>query len=46
MDLDKYQALKMKTAIVGSTEYLFIEAGGFSNRHKPDWKTKWHVFTR
>lgn len=46
MDLDKYQALRMKTNIVGNTEYLFIEAGGFSNRHKPDWKTKWHVFTR
>lgn len=46
MDLDKYQALKMRISLDAETEYLFIEAGGFSNRHKPDWKSKWYVFSR
>ena len=46
MDLEKYQALKMKTQSVSGTEYLFIELGGYSNRHKPDWRTKWYVLSR
>ena len=46
MDLDKYQALKVSISLDGEIEYLFIEAGGFSNRHKPDWKSKWYVFSR
>lgn len=46
MDLEKYQALKMKTGRVATTEYLFIESGDFSTRHKPDWKSGWYVLSR
>ena len=46
MDIDKYQALKLKNQSIDGTEYLFLEAGGFSNRHKTDWKTKWYVLSQ
>ena len=46
MDLNKYQALKMKPKSYGDADYLFVEAGGFSTRNKPDWKTKWFVFQK
>ena len=46
MDLNKYQALHMKVKRVGGADYLFVESGGFSNRHKPDWKSKWLVLGR
>jgi hypothetical protein len=46
MDLNKYQALKMEVRKVGDTEYLFVEAGGFSTRNKPDWKSQWFVLKR
>jgi hypothetical protein len=46
MDLNRYQAIKMKGRKVGETEYLFVEAGGFSTRNKPDWKSRWYVMIR
>lgn len=46
MDLDKYQALRIVSKKIGDTEYLFIESGSFSTRHKPDWKSPWLVLTR
>jgi hypothetical protein len=46
MDLNKYQALKMEVRKVGAAEYLFVQAGGFSTRNKPDWKSKWYVLGR
>ena len=46
MDLNKYQALKMEVRKVGAAEYLFVQAGGFSTRNKPDWKSKWLVLGR
>ena len=46
MDLNRYQALQMVSAKVGESEYLFIEAGGFSTRNKPGWKSKWLVLGR
>ena len=46
MDLDRYQALKMETRTIGDAEFLFIEAGGFSERNKSDWKSKWYVLGR
>ena len=46
MDLDRYQALKMKVKTVGGVEYLFIEAGGFSTRNKPGWTSPWCVLKR
>jgi hypothetical protein len=46
MDLTKYQALRMKLETVATTEYLFVEAGGFSTRNKPDWKSAWYVLER
>jgi hypothetical protein len=46
MDLNRYQALKMEVRKVGDADYLFIEAGGFSTRNKPDWKCPWFVMRR
>ena len=46
MDLNSYQALQMRMESLGDGEYLFIEAGGFSTRNKPDWKSNWYVLTR
>ena len=46
MDLSRYEALKMQVKTLDGIEYLFIEAGGFSQRHKPDWKTSWYVLKR
>ena len=46
MDLNKFQALRMLTQKYDDAEYLFVEAGGFSTRNKPDWKSKWLVLKR
>ena len=46
MDISKYQAMKMIVKNVKGTDYLFIEAGNFSNRNKPGWKCKWVVFKK
>ena len=46
MDLEKYQALKMKTVTIDGGEYLFMEEGEFSTRRNPDWKSKWIVLKR
>ena len=46
MDLDRYEALKMKTKKVGGSDYLFIETGGFSTRKPADWHSPWQVMQR
>jgi hypothetical protein len=46
MDLNKYQALRMKTKTVDGNDYLFIEAGEFSTRNKLGWKPKWLVLSQ
>ena len=46
MDLDKYQALRLLPQKLGDAEFLFVEAGGFSTRNKPDWRPKWLVLGR
>lgn len=46
MDLNQYQALKMVVRTVGDEDYLFVEAGGFSTRNKPDWKSPWYVLKK
>jgi hypothetical protein len=46
MDLGKYQALKMHVKKVDRAEYLFVESGDFSTRHKPGWKPRWYVLKR
>ena len=46
MDLSRYEALKMTVKAIGGTDYLFIEAGGFSTRNKPGWRTPWCVMKR
>lgn len=46
MDLKKNQALKMTIKTIGGTDYLFVENGGFSKRHKPDWKTPLNVMKK
>jgi hypothetical protein len=46
MDLARYESLKMKVREIDDEEYLFIEAGGFSTRNKPDWKPNHYVMKR
>ena len=46
MDLERNQALKMMLKTIGGSDYLFVEAGGFSTRNKPGWKTQWFVMKR
>ena len=46
MDLERNQALKMVIKELGGTTYLFIEAGGFGGRNKPDWTPPWFVMKR
>jgi hypothetical protein len=46
MDLDRYQAMRMRVEEIDGAKYLFIESGGFSNRHKPGWKPTWLVLSR
>ena len=46
MDLNKYQALRMTTRDFNGVDYLFVEVGGFSTRHKPDWKSRLYVLKR
>ena len=46
MDLERYQALKIKVKAVGGEDCLFIEAGGFSTRNPVGWQSPWHVMKR
>lgn len=46
MDLNRYQALRMELMQVDGEDYLFVEAGGFSQRNKPEWKSPWFVLER
>ena len=46
MDLDRYQALKMTVRKIDGSDYLFIEAGGFSNRNPAGWQSPWYVMQR
>ena len=46
MDLTRYEALRMQVKSISDGEYLFVETGGFSNRHKPDWVSPWLVLKR
>ena len=40
MDLNKFQALKMKVQNIQGKDYLFVEVGGFGTRNKPGWKSQ------
>jgi len=46
MDLNRYQALKITPKTLAGSLYLLVEAGGFSTRHKPGWKSKLLVLTQ
>ena len=46
MDLTNYQVLRMEPKTLADTDYLFVEAGGFSTRDKPGWKPTWYVMER
>jgi hypothetical protein len=46
MDLDRFQALKMTPKAIGATDYLFIEAGGFSDKNPAGWKSPIIVMKR
>ena len=38
MDLKDFQALKMTPRTIGGSDYLFIEAGGYSKKDRNGWK--------
>ena len=46
MDLDSYQAMKMTLKTLGGGEYLFVEAGGFSDKNPAGWKSPLIVMKR
>jgi hypothetical protein len=46
MDLSRYQALKMTFKTLGGSDYLFIEAGGFSEKNAEGWKSPRYVLKR
>lgn len=46
MDLSRFQALKMTPKTIGATDYLFIEAGGFSDNNPADWISPFVVMKR
>jgi len=46
MDLDRYQALKMTVKAIDGSDYLFIEAGGFSTRNPVGWQSPLYVMKR
>jgi hypothetical protein len=46
MDLTRYQALRMIVKRIGGADYLFVEVGGFSERHPVDWQSPWQVMRR
>jgi hypothetical protein len=39
LDLDRFQALKLKPKTIAGRDYLFIEAGGFSDKNPVGWKS-------
>jgi hypothetical protein len=39
LDLNRFEALKILPQTISGTDYLFIEAGGFSVQNKPEWKS-------
>ncbi len=46
MDLNRFQALKMTPKTIGGSDYLFIEAGGFSDKNPVGWKSPLIVMKR
>jgi hypothetical protein len=46
MDLELRQALKITPKIIDGTDYLFIEAGGFSDKNPKGWKSPLIVMNR
>ena len=46
MDLSRYQALRMTLKPIGGTDYLFVEAGGFSDKNPVEWQSPLIVMKR
>ena len=46
MDLNRYEALKMTVKTIDGTDYLFIEAGGFSAKNPAGWKSPLNVMKK
>jgi len=46
LDLVSKQALQMSVKVLEDTEYLFMEAGGFSDENTGDWQTSYYVLRR
>lgn len=46
MNLDRYEAFKMRVLTVAGEEYLFVEEGEFNIKHGPAWRPRWWVLKR
>jgi len=46
MALEQGEALQIQTSRVGGKDYLFIEKGGFNNRHPREWTSPLYVLER
>ena len=46
MDLTRNQALKMTVKTIGDSDYLFVEAGGFSTSNPKGWQPPLYVMKR
>ncbi len=46
MELNAFEARKMQLKQVDGKPTLFVESGGFNNRHPADWRSPWVVMTR
>ena len=46
INLGSHEALLMEKVMVNDKEHLFVEIGGFSATHKPDWKSSYYVMVR
>jgi hypothetical protein len=46
MDLQQSEALTIESRTLNGTQYLFIENGGFSDKHTRGWASPYNVLTR
>lgn len=44
--MQRYEALRTGVRLMGETEYLFVEAGGFDARRGPAWRPQLYVLKR
>lgn len=40
---DYYKEEPLVTKTINGSQHLFIQAGGFNEENKPDWKSQWII---